>query len=65
MIDDKTATNPQRKTSLRSYRNMKLKMLQRDFRISLTDEEIYHAHTLQTEAAIDQFVISVLNKHWC
>lgn len=63
MIDDRTATVP-RKVSIKEYRKMKLKMLKRDFCITLTDEEVAHAHTLTTEAALDQFALGILNKRW-
>ena len=63
MIDDRTATKP-RSMSLKAYRKMKLKMLERDFCIPLTDEERAHANTLTSEAAIDQFCIGILNNRW-
>ena len=63
MIDDRTATVP-RKMSLKQYRKMKLKMLKNDFCVDLTDEEVAHAHTLKTEAALDQFCMGILNNRW-
>lgn len=50
--------------SIDDYRKGKLKMLKRDFRITLTEEEIAHANTLTTEIKIDQFCLSVLEKRW-
>ena len=64
MINDRESAAPQRKMSLKAYRKMKLKMLERDFCIKLTDEEKAHAATLTTETAIDQFCISILNNRW-
>lgn len=63
MIDDRTAAVP-RKVSLKEYRKMKIKMLKKDFCINLTDEEIAHANTLKTEAALDQFCLGILNNRW-
>ena len=63
MVDDRTATVP-RKMSLKQYRKMKLRMLQRDFCLPLTDEDRDHAQTLTTETAIDQFCVTMLNKYW-
>lgn len=63
MIDDRDATTPQRKMSLKSYRKMKLRMLE-DFCIKLTDEERARANTLTSEAALDQFCITILNNRW-
>lgn len=64
MIDDRSAAGFQRKMSFKSYKKMKLRMLQRDFCIKLTDEELEHANTLTTEAQVDQFCIGVLNNRW-
>lgn len=64
MINDRESTFNQRKMSLKEYRKMKLKMLQRDFRIKLTDEDIAHAETLTTEIQIDQFCLGILNTRW-
>lgn len=53
-----------RQMSIKEYRKMKLKMLDRDFCINLTDEEIAHAKTLTTEVQIDQFCLGIINKRW-
>lgn len=63
MIDDKTAAKP-RNMSLKSYRKMKLKMLEKDFCIKLTEEEEAHAKTLTTETQLDQFALGILNNRW-
>ncbi len=47
-----------------AYRKAKLKILKRDFCIKLTPEEIEHANELKSEIAIDQFCLSVINRHW-
>ena len=63
MIDDKTATTP-KNASIKQYRKAKFKMLERDFCITLTNDEKLHAYSLTTEAALDQFAIGILNKRW-
>ncbi len=63
-FDDRTGTQPSRKMNLKTYRKWKLKMLRRDFFVDLTEEEIAHAETLKTEAAIDQFCMGILEKRW-
>lgn len=57
-------TNAPKKASIKSYCKAKLKILDRDFKINLTDEEIAHAKTLTSETAIDQFCLGILNKRW-
>lgn len=51
-------------TSLDTYRKAKLKMMKRDFKITLTEAEIAYANTLTTEVKIDQFCLTMLNKYW-
>ena len=50
--------------SIEAYRKEKLKMLKRDFRITLTEEELAHANTLTTEVKIDQFCLSTIERRW-
>ena len=50
--------------SIDTYRKMKLKMLKRDFKVTLTEEEIAHAKTLTTEVKIDQFCLTILERRW-
>lgn len=63
MFDNVHATMP-RKMSFKAYKNMKIRMLQNDFRIKLTPEELNHADTLKTETQIDQFCIGIINNRW-
>ena len=63
MIDDRTATRP-KTTSLKAYKKMKLKMLERDLCVHPEPEEIEHLNSLQSEVAVDQCVFSLLDKHW-
>lgn len=51
-------------SNLKSYRKAKLKILRRDFKVTLTEEELARVETLKTEAAIDQFCIGILNNRW-
>ena len=51
MLDEKTSYAPKRSMSLRMYRKTKLRMLERDFYITLTQEELEHANSLTS--AID------------
>lgn len=61
MINDKTATQP-RNMSIKSYRKMKLDMLN-DFCIQLTSEEKEHFHSLTTEISIDNFCRSAIDNN--
>lgn len=54
----------QRKVSFKAYKKEKLKMLGRDFRITLTPEELSYADTLTTEVQVDQFCLGIINKRW-
>lgn len=50
----------QRNMSLKEYRKKKTKMLERDFCIRLTQEDIDHMNELKNEIQIDQFCISLI-----
>ena len=41
--------------SLKDYRKMKIKMLQRDFTVNMTAAEINHINELENEYAIDRY----------
>lgn len=64
MLDDRTATRPERKMSFRMYKQMKKKMLVKDFCITLTKEESDRFDSLKTETQVDQFCIGILNNRW-
>jgi hypothetical protein len=55
--------NP-KQTPLEAYRKRKLRILERDFRIKITAEELKHAETLTSEIQIDQFCLGMINKYW-
>jgi hypothetical protein len=48
----------------RQYVEAKLKILDRDFYIKPTRDEILHLYTLKTQIAIDNAVLSIINHHW-
>ena len=50
--------------SIDAYRKRRLRILKRDFRITITAEELAHAETLTTETQIDQFCLGMINKYW-
>ena len=62
MIDDRNSVRPQRKMTFRMYKQMKKKMLIRDFCICLTQEESDYFDSLKTEIKVDQFCIDMFNK---
>jgi hypothetical protein len=53
-----------KKTSIETYRDKILKILQSHHKIKLVNEDIAYANTLTTEAKLDQFYVSMLNKYW-
>lgn len=54
----------QRKMSFKEYKREKIKMLSRDFKITLTPEELGRIGSLTTESAVNQFCLGVINKRW-
>lgn len=52
------------KRNINAYRKYKLKILKRDFRITITEEEAARAETLTTETQLDQFFLGMVNKYW-
>lgn len=55
---------PKKTASLKSYRKQKIKILERDFCIKLTEEEIERVNNLTTEVQIDQFCLGIINNRW-
>lgn len=47
-----------------SYRKAKLKILEKDCCIKLTQEDREHANSLKTEIEVDNFFISAIRKYW-
>ena len=51
-------------TNINAYRKARMKMLERDFHIYLTEAEIDHMNELTSEIAIDNFYISLIQNHY-
>lgn len=50
--------------SIKTYRKQKIKMLEKEFLLSLTPEEKNHINQLETEIAIDRYARTLLLKRW-
>ena len=50
--------------NINTYRNRKIKIMQRDFCIVLTQAEIDHINELPTAGAVDAYCIGILNDRW-
>jgi hypothetical protein len=50
--------------TISGYRKFKLKILERDFCIHISEKERIYAETLTTEVQIDQFFLGMINKYW-
>lgn len=50
--------------SIDAYRNLKIKLLERDFKIDVTDNEKEHLNNLQSEIAIDNYCRKIISNHW-
>ena len=50
-----------RKMSLKQYINFKLRILQRDFKLALTDEQIDHMKSLTSEIQVDNYARRLLD----
>ena len=51
-------------TNLEDYCKERIKMLEKDFRIYLTDAEKTHMRELKTEEAIDNFYVSKIRNSY-
>lgn len=51
-------------TTPEKYIKAKLKILQRDFCIYATEEEIEHLKTLTTQISIDNAILGIINRRW-
>lgn len=47
---------------LKDYIAVKLKILQRDFKLNLDPEEILHMQSLKSEIAVDNYARDLINK---
>lgn len=50
--------------SIGTYRKRKIKIMERDFCIKLTQAEIDHINELPTAGAVDAYCIDILNDRW-
>ena len=50
--------------NIHTYRKRKLKIMERDFCIALTQAEIDHINKLPTAGAVDAYCIDILNDRW-
>jgi hypothetical protein len=46
------------------YRKAKLKLLRKEFRIDVTDEEENHLNTLETQFSVDRYCRTIIDNHW-
>jgi hypothetical protein len=52
----------ERKMSIKSYIDEKIRMLMEDFSFHLTDEEIAHLESLKSESDVDRYAWDIINK---
>jgi hypothetical protein len=50
--------------SPRQYADAKIEMLEEDFCVKPTKEEVEHLYTLKTQISIDNAVQSIIDRHW-
>ena len=50
--------------TVKAYREYKKKILQKDFRIRLSADQIAHFDTLETDRQIEQYFIAILNSRF-
>lgn len=53
-----------RNVSLPQYKANKIKILQRDFCMHLTDKEIEHLNALLSETEVDRYIRELMHKRW-
>ena len=63
-MDDYIYSHSPQFTTPEKYLKAKLKILNRDFKITPTETELEHLRTLTTEIAIDNAILSIINHHW-
>lgn len=50
--------------NINTYRKRKIKIMERDFCIKLTQAEIDHINELPTACAVDAYCIDIINSRW-
>ena len=63
-MDDRVAAGFTRQMSFKTYKKYKLNMMQKDFCIELTPDELARFNALETEIKVDQFCLAILNDRW-
>ena len=53
-----------RNISLSQYKKNKIKMLERDFCIILTEEEVAKLNSMTSEMLVDRCARGIMDKHW-
>ena len=49
---------------LNEYKKAKIKLLERDFYINVTEEERMHIETLESQMAVDRYCRTILKNRW-
>ena len=63
-MDDYICSHSPQFTTPKKYLTAKLKILSRDFKLTPTETELEHLRTLTTQIAIDNAILSIINRHW-
>jgi len=53
-----------KKTNIKTYRKQKIRMLEKEFMVTLTPEEKEHFEILDNEIALDRYARSILKERW-
>lgn len=64
MNSEYIASHSPKWTTPAKYIKAHVKILERDFCIHPTEEELEHLKTLKTQISIDNAIISIRNHHW-
>ena len=62
--DNNKSTFFKKTTTIETYRKRKIMILERDFYVKLTQEELDTINQLPTEYTIDHFCRSILQERW-
>ena len=60
--DKKRASMFERQMTIEEYIEYKIKMLEDEFKITLTPDEKQHFHCLKTEREVDKFAWNIIDK---
>ena len=62
--DEPKVYKREKNVSLTQYKNNKIKLLQRDFCISLKADEIEYIKSLESETSVDRYARELMDKCW-